>query len=157
MNCKRVIEIVSTGFDRTEEPEVSKHIDQHLEKCTRCRHELKQLEDTWNLLDQAPSIEVSSGFEARFWAKIKDEEINETSRWTFPRWRITVAYAVGIWCMVILSSFLLTRKDTVSKGKFDTISRFTRIESHNSIKTTYFRRLPKNILKKHTLQRGKQI
>lgn len=113
---------------------------------THRKNELNRMDKAWALLDRAPSIKVSSDFNARFWARIQEKEHASLLDRIIPEWIQNTAYLAGVWAGVVLLFFLYTNQKFIPSKQTGTqilISEFTGSEDSSSINTAYFSRASK--------------
>jgi len=62
MNCKKTQDFLSPYLDRILSQEEMDSVEKHLEKCSMCRQELEDLENTLNMIQTLPELPLPTGF-----------------------------------------------------------------------------------------------
>lgn len=88
MKCDNYSEWMSERLDGALDNERAQRLDSHLENCSECRREWRELEQSWQMLGQLPELEPSPLFRAQVWEKIRLAPPPQLSLWS--RWR-------GLW------------------------------------------------------------
>jgi predicted anti-sigma-YlaC factor YlaD len=107
MTCEQIQEKLPAYQDGELSAENEKAIKTHLDVCEVCRKEEKLLSESWEMLGDLKSIEPSPNFEARFWARVRQEESKQTG------WRSLLPAALGlagmaaVWVIGVTGGFLL--------------------------------------------------
>lgn len=75
MECKRVFDQLSDYLEEMLDPKKRVEIENHLEKCERCRRDATALKATLDILHSLEQIEVSPNFDSRVMEKIESVEM----------------------------------------------------------------------------------
>lgn len=143
VTCKDIQKLLKKEHDITDKASQSKEIQRHIKQCPACRKELEDLNKAWALLDALPEIKVSSGFESRFWARLRSKQKTPFYKEFLPQLALRFTYVMALWAVVIGVSFLLTNKRPILEQYNDPVQRFVQTKEYNSITAIYGRRLPK--------------
>ena len=94
MTCEKIQEMLPAYQDGELSAENEKAVKAHLEECAACQREEQLLPASWEMLGELKPIEPSPDFQARFWARVRQEEAKQTG------WRVmaelATAYACGL-------------------------------------------------------------
>jgi len=84
--CHRVRESLPAYLDGELKAGARRLIDEHLAECPECRAHLKELKETWSLLDELEAPIVPRQFADEVWSRIEEEEkvgpLGRLERWT---------------------------------------------------------------------------
>lgn len=86
MTCRRAIKSQADFIDPTSDP----FMKEHLAACQDCREEARLLASSWESLGLLESLTPSGDFRARFWARVRREEV-----WGAARTRIYAKYPLA--------------------------------------------------------------
>lgn len=89
MNCKKIKELLQLYIDNTLTFGEKQLVEQHLEKCSACRAELKSLSATVRLIKSLPEISTSPDFTEKLMSKISQIEEEERER-IIPAWQVSL-------------------------------------------------------------------
>jgi anti-sigma factor RsiW len=82
MRCKDAIQLLSEYQDRRLPQNESEEVAAHLQICAACQKEERLLANVWNMLNVLKPIEPSADFKARFWQRVREEELAKENWWT---------------------------------------------------------------------------
>lgn len=145
MNCKQVQEFLPAYMDAALEPEAAAGVRTHLSACTACRQEEKLLSLTWDALGALPAIEPSPNFRARFWERVRREELKTKSWWSVFTPKQLVPVAAGfmvIWTVGMAGGLVL----------FESFSRSVEPSPTESAVQVFTSPLPPNSIEQIILQ-----
>lgn len=81
--------------------EAVREVEAHLAACAACRTRAQEFRRVWNVLDEAPAIEPSLGFDARVRQRVAAEPRPRLLGWLIPQPRLAFAVsllvAMAIW------------------------------------------------------------
>jgi len=140
MNCASIQEDLSAYQDGELSLQQSREINVHLAGCSMCRNQLVRSREVWDALGTLPEIEPSADFRARFWQKVRDEEIQTPSRGWFPwtRWLPTAAAAMALWSFGILGGLkLFNRQADAPSATAQAIHIFTSTVPPSSVEEVF--------------------
>ena len=95
MKCEEVSNELMAYVDGRANPGAVSGIEEHLARCAACRTRAVEFRKVWMVLDEAPSMEPSFGFDARLRQRIGAEPRRpEFSRFSCSRgWRCRWRYS----------------------------------------------------------------
>jgi anti-sigma factor RsiW len=104
MNCKMAEKYSISYLDGSIEPRRRGEIEAHLAGCTSCRQRARQFREIWGILEEAPVMGPSAGFDAAVRARIAQEGARR-GLWG---WLIAPSprLAVGVTALLIFSVWL---------------------------------------------------
>lgn len=146
MNCETIQRELSAYQDGELKAIQMKSVEDHLAGCSSCRQELQRLTQVWNLLDALPTVQPSSDFRARFWEKVRQDEIRKENLWGWLQWpRLApVAGALAVWLLGITSGlFVFGNRTHQSPTPTErSVSIFTAPYPQNSIEQVFLKGSP---------------
>ncbi len=99
MTCSDAQQYLSQAIDQALTSAEEEQLKAHLRLCVSCRREQAALQTAWGLLDALPVVQMSPDFRTRFWARIREEEVNASPWWArilAPK-LIPTACCVSLW------------------------------------------------------------
>jgi anti-sigma factor RsiW len=94
MNCEHIsTQLVAYMDGRATEPE-RREVEAHLESCAACRTRVEEFRRLWTVLDEAPVVEPSLGFDARMRQRVAAEPRPRLWSWLVPSPRLAFAVAL---------------------------------------------------------------
>ncbi len=104
MNCERIsTQLVAYMDGRATESE-RREVEAHLESCAACRTRVEEFRRLWTVLDEAPVVEPSLGFDPRMRQRIAAEPRPRLWNWLVPSPRlafaVTLLAALSLWLSV---------------------------------------------------------
>jgi len=113
MNCKKVKKELSSYLDNEISLDKRLEIEKHLQKCTSCSYQLKQLKKIHTLMQEIPFQEPEPGFYERLSSRLNKKRINlkeKLFRWRY-NWQLSLSpigkMAVAVAILLIFSFSLL--------------------------------------------------
>jgi len=89
MNCKKIRNLLQLYIDNTLTFGEKQLVEQHLEKCSECRAELKSLSAVVRLIKSLPEVSTSPNFTENLMSKISQIEEEERER-IIPAWQMSL-------------------------------------------------------------------
>lgn len=89
MNCKKIKKLLKLYIDDALTFGEKQLVEQHLEKCSECRAELKSLSATVRLIKSLPEVSTSPNFTENLMLKISQIEEEERER-IIPAWQVSL-------------------------------------------------------------------
>ena len=89
MNCKKIKKLLQLYIDNTLTFGEKQLVEKHLEKCSKCRAELKSLSTMVRLIESFPEVSTSPNFTENLMSKISQIEEKERER-IIPAWQISL-------------------------------------------------------------------
>jgi predicted anti-sigma-YlaC factor YlaD len=115
MNCDEIRILLPAYQGKTLQAGELKMLKTHLASCAACRNESRVFTDLWDALGALPTIQPSPEFRARFWQRVRDEDVKDS--WlTFPRLVPAFAGLLGVWIVGVTlgaTLFMRTHDSTV--------------------------------------------
>ncbi len=113
MNCKKIKKLLQLYIDNTLTFGEKQLVEKHLEKCSKCRAELKSLSTMVRLIESFPEVSTSPNFTENLMSKISQIEEKERERiipawqmslknlWNTPRYRYSLVgiFTVAVFCV----------------------------------------------------------
>jgi len=118
MTCEKIQEILPAYQDGELSAENEQAVKTHLEGCEVCRREANLLSASWEMLGEMKPIAPSPDFEARFWARLRQEESNQTGwrswlNWEpLTPWAVSLAGIVVIWMIGVTGGLILFKNQS---------------------------------------------
>jgi anti-sigma factor RsiW len=106
MNCNAVEKHSIAYLDGSIDPRRRRETEAHLAECGTCRAREREFREIWGILEEAPVVRPSAGFDALVRARIA-QEISRRSLWSWlvaPSPRLAVGVTALLICSVWLSS-----------------------------------------------------
>jgi anti-sigma factor RsiW len=101
MNCERMETQLIAYLDGKAAENERRDVEQHLAACAACRARADEFRRVWTVLDEAPAIEPSLGFDAHVRQRIAAEPRPAALAWLIPQPRfafaLSVLVALAIW------------------------------------------------------------
>lgn len=128
MNCERIeTQLIAYLDGRAPEAE-RREVETHLAACAACRTRAEEFGRVWNVLDEAPTVEPSLGFDARLRQRIAAEPR--------PRWYAVFVpvprFALALALLLVLSVWISstpTAPPEIAKGPSAQDEEFKMIEN----------------------------
>src|SRR5262245_45954937 len=103
MNCKAVEKESIAFVDGSIDSRRRREVEEHLAACGSCRERAEQLREIWGILDEAPVLPPSPGFDSAVRVRISQE----ASRPGFWGWLVpSPRLAVGVTALLVFSLWL---------------------------------------------------
>jgi hypothetical protein len=93
VNCDKVESLLSEAIDGALSPMEAREFEEHLAGCPPCRALYGDVRESLALLEELPSIEVGSDFDAAVWKRLRAERRIASGRRVFSRVREWVSVA----------------------------------------------------------------
>ena len=103
MNCERMETQLIAWLDGKASESERREVELHLVACAACRERAEEFRRVWNVLDEAPAIEPSLGFDARVRQHVAAEPRPRPFAW-LPQPRFAFATAALVALAVWLSA-----------------------------------------------------
>lgn len=94
MKCEEVSNELMAYMDGRASAGAGRGIEEHLADCTACRTRAEEFRKVWAVLDEAPAIEPSFGFDARLRQRIAAEPQRPRFFWFVPQPRLALSMAL---------------------------------------------------------------
>lgn len=104
MNCERIETQLIAYLDGKATAGERRDVEAHLAECAACRARAEEFRGVWTLLDEAPAMEPSLGFDARVRRAVAAEPSPAPFAWLVPSLRAASAVAVLVALSVWISS-----------------------------------------------------
>lgn len=104
MSCEKITKSLVSYLDGRASARERETVEAHLNVCAECRERAEEFRRLWNVLDEAPAVEPSFGFDTRLRRRIAAEPRRRIWAWLVPspRFAATVALLVGLAFLVIV-------------------------------------------------------
>ncbi len=124
MNCEHIsTQLVAYVDGRATEPE-RREVEAHLESCAACRTRVEEFRRLWTVLDEAPVVEPSLGFDARMRQRVAAEPRPHLWNWLVPSPRL--AFAVAL--LAVMSVWLSSRPPAIEPSAVQSEQEFKMIK-----------------------------
>jgi anti-sigma factor RsiW len=105
MKCGDVSRVLVGYLDCRANPAERRQVEEHLLACAACRTRAEEFRNVWNVLDEAPTIEPSSSFDARVRQRVAAEPHWRRFTWFVPQPRLAFSVAVllvlSVWIAIL--------------------------------------------------------
>ena len=104
MNCHNVEKNSITYLDCKLDARQRREVETHLASCAACRERVRQFTELWDILDEAPAVLPSAGFDAALRARVAQE----AQRGSFWGWLVAPSprLAIGVTALLAFSFWL---------------------------------------------------
>ncbi len=109
MDCNEVQELLPVYIEASLASAEAASVRTHLSACPACRREEQLLSLTWNALGALPVLQPSATFRARFWERIRQEELGTKNWWAVFQPKQLVPVMAGfmvIWTLGVAGGLL---------------------------------------------------
>jgi len=104
MNCERIeTQLIATLDGRARESE-RREVEEHLAGCAACRARAEEFRRLWSVLDEAPAVEPSLGFDARLRQRMAAKPRPRRFAWLVPSPRFALALSLLVLLSVWITS-----------------------------------------------------
>jgi anti-sigma factor RsiW len=124
MSCERISTQLVAYMDGRATESQRREVEAHLESCAACRTRVEEFRRLWTVLDEAPVVEPSLGFDARVRQRIAAEPRPRLWNWLVPSPRL--AFAVAL--LAVLSLWISTRPPAVEPSIMQSEQEFKMIK-----------------------------
>jgi anti-sigma factor RsiW len=131
MKCRETILYLSQYQDGELDKRLREKVNAHLEKCQKCRQELKLLETVTNGIKTLPDVEVHQSFSAQVMAKVKQTQ-QEKPRW-FSLPSLVYSFVFIIFCLLGLMLNPNLKPQIQEPVKVSTLSSSTTISDYSAL------------------------
>lgn len=108
MNCEKVSKELIAYLDHRANSAERQSVEAHLAGCAACRKRAEEFRKLWSVLDEAPAIEPSFGFDGRVRQRIAAEPRPQWFEWFVPQPRLALSaallIALAVWVAKLPSS-----------------------------------------------------
>jgi anti-sigma factor RsiW len=139
MKCEEVKNELTAYVDGRASDGARRGIEEHLAVCAACRTRAEEFRKIWSVLDEAPAIEPSFGFDARLRQRIAAEPKRPRFLWFVPQPRLALSMAL-LAAMLVLVVKLPTRNPvtqpqsaTVEQEDFNAIKNLNVLENYDVV------------------------
>jgi anti-sigma factor RsiW len=124
MNCEQISTQLVAYMDGRATGTERRDVESHLESCGSCRTRVEEFRRLWTVLDEAPVVEPSLGFDARMRQRIAVEPRPRLWNWLVPSPRLAFAVA----SLAVLSVWLSSRPPAVEPSAMQSEQEFRMIK-----------------------------
>lgn len=133
MNCKKIKKLLKLYIDDSLAFGEKQLVEQHLEKCSECRAELKSLSAVVRLIKSLPEVSTSPNFTENLMSKISQIEEEERERiipawqmslknlWSTPRYRYSLVSILGL-AVFCIFTFVFLFHPSLLPGQRETLA-----------------------------------
>lgn len=104
MNCEGIETQLIAYLDGKATATAVREVEAHLTACAACRTRADEFRRVWSVLDEAPAMEASLGFDARLRRAVAAEPRPAPFAWLVPSMRAAMAVTVLVLLSVWISS-----------------------------------------------------
>jgi anti-sigma factor RsiW len=139
MKCEDVSNDLMAYADGRASAGARRVIEEHISGCTACRTRVEEFRKVWSVLDEAPAIEPSFGFDARLRQRIAAEPRRPRFFWFVPQPRLALSMAL-LAAMLVLVAKLPTgnpvmqpQSAAVQQEDFNAIKNLNVLENYDVV------------------------
>jgi anti-sigma factor RsiW len=139
MKCEDVSNELIAFVDGRVKSGARRGIEEHLAGCAACRTRAEEFRKVWTVLEEAPAIESSFGFDARLRQRMAAESRRPRLFWLVPQPRLALAMALLAAVTVLIvklplgNTILQPASATVQQEDFNAIKNLGVLENYDVV------------------------
>jgi predicted anti-sigma-YlaC factor YlaD len=109
MNCEKISNALIAYLDGRASGQERREVEAHLKLCAVCQERAEEFRRLWHVMEEAPAVEPTLGFDARLGQRLAAEPQRKTWSWLVPAPRLSFAVAL----LAILTVWVAARQPVV--------------------------------------------